>query len=263
MANHIDLSWADDDNIWAQDNLFQSDETYKFLHECSRLPSNISSPTIEPPSPAQTVSTAPTFSTFSTQPPPPGPELPLKTSSLCNSRLPIPQGGAGHNRQTGALGRSNRKQKSWKVKQTTLVCSLGQELAKDRVTSLAKRALVGKFYYLKMNKIRLDRWVQDYWKPILGYSPRISQLSNQWLIFHFLSEEDLQQILSTPWILDRGVLMLKQWTPGFHPLKSSFDKRWLWMIMPDFPLELWTHPILETVANTVGKFIFFDKRSLN
>jgi hypothetical protein len=57
--------------------------------------------------------------------------------------------------------------------------------------------------------------------------------------------------------------MLKQWTPGFHPLKISFDKRWLWMIMPYFPLELWTHPILETVANIAGKFIFFDKRSLN
>jgi hypothetical protein len=35
------------------------------------------------------------------------------------------------------------------------------------------------------------------------------------------------------------------------------------MIMPDFPLELWTPPILEMVANTTGKFIFFDKCSLN
>jgi hypothetical protein len=149
------------------------------------------------------------------------------------------------------------------VRQTTLVCSLGKELAKDRVTSLAKRALVGRFFYLKMQNTRLDRWVQDCWKPILGYCPRINHLSNHWLIFHFLSEDDLQQILSTPWILDRGVLMLKRWTPGFHPFKSTFDKRWLWMIMPDFPIELWTSPILEMVANTAGKFIFFDQRSLN
>jgi hypothetical protein len=81
--------------------------------------------------------------------------------------------------------------------------------------------------------------------------------------FSFLVGRDLQLILNSPWILDRGVLMLKHWTPGFSPFSSSFSKRNLWMLLPDFPLELWSLPVFEAIANTVGKFVFFDSRSLN
>jgi hypothetical protein len=71
------------------------------------------------------------------------------------------------------------------------VCTLGKDIAMDRVASLSKRALVEKFYYMKMHKARLTSWLQDFWKPILGYCPRVSLLSNHWYIFHFLSEADL------------------------------------------------------------------------
>jgi hypothetical protein len=70
-------------------------------------------------------------------------------------------------------------------------------------------------------------------------------------------------VLKPSWIIDRGVLMLKRWTPGFSPYTESFSKRNMWMLLPDFPLELWSLPVFEAVANTVGRFVYFDLCSLS
>jgi hypothetical protein len=34
------------------------------------------------------------------------------------------------------------------------------------------------------------------------------------------------------------------------------------MLLPDFPIEFWSATIFEAIANSVGKFIFFDSASL-
>jgi hypothetical protein len=34
MATHVDLSWADEDDLWLNDGIFLTDETYKLMYEC-------------------------------------------------------------------------------------------------------------------------------------------------------------------------------------------------------------------------------------
>lgn len=51
--------------------------------------------------------------------------------------------------------------------------------------------------------------------------------------------------------------MLKRWALGFSPFIESFSKRSMWMILPDFPLELLSLPVFEALTNSIGKFIFF------
>jgi hypothetical protein len=147
--------------------------------------------------------------------------------------------------------------KSWKVREPKSSCVLGKDIAMDRVTSLSEKALVGKFYYTRMTKVQLSDWILGFWKPLLGYSPRFSLLSNHWMVFHFLSEGDLLRVLNSPWIVGRGVLMLKRWYPGFNPLSESFKKIFLWMLLSDFPIEFWSVKNFEVVANTVGKVYLF------
>jgi hypothetical protein len=36
MALNLDLSWADEDELWAKDGLFLVDEAYKLLYDCQR-----------------------------------------------------------------------------------------------------------------------------------------------------------------------------------------------------------------------------------
>jgi hypothetical protein len=95
----------------------------------------------------------------------------------------------------------------------------------DRVLGLSERALVGKFLYRKMNFHHFSEWLLSFWKPILGYCPRFILLANHWMVFHFLAEEELLRILSTPWIFGKGVLTLKRWSPSFNPYREHFTKR--------------------------------------
>jgi hypothetical protein len=76
-----------------------------------------------------------------------------------------------------------------------------------------------------MNKIQLSEWILGFWKPLVGYCPRFSLLSNHWMVFHFLSESDLLRILGSPWIIGRGVLMLKRWFPGFQPTLGKLREK--------------------------------------
>jgi hypothetical protein len=75
---------------------------------------------------------------------------------------------------------------------------VGKDITLERVSSLASKALVGKFFYIKMRKAQISQWIQDFWKPLVGYCLRYSLLSNHWLVFHFLVEEDLLKILDIP-----------------------------------------------------------------
>ena len=52
--------------------------------------------------------------------------------------------------------------------------------------------------------------------------------------------------------------MLKRWSLGFSPFIESFTKISMWMILPDFSLELLSLPVFEALANSIGKFIFLD-----
>jgi hypothetical protein len=132
----------------------------------------------------------------------------------------------------------------------------------DRVISLTEKALVGKLFYSRMNKNQLAEWILRFWKPILGYFPMFSLLSNHWMVFHFLSESDLLSILGSPWIFGRSILMLKRRYLGFNPLLEKFTKSIFWMLLPDFPIKFWFIWIFEAIANSFGKFIFFDELSL-
>jgi hypothetical protein len=36
MSDPMDLTWADEDGLWASEGLFLADDTYKLMYECLR-----------------------------------------------------------------------------------------------------------------------------------------------------------------------------------------------------------------------------------
>jgi hypothetical protein len=163
--------------------------------------------------PALTLHSAPSGADCSFPPPS------LQPSSYSSSSLlaPEPQAsrlhssGTGHNCSTGAAACSNHKKKCWKTRADKPCCILGCDVSMDKVLGLTEKSLIGKFFYAKMSLRHLTEWMISVWKPILGNCPRFNLLTNHWLVFNFLSESDLFRILETPWIFDKGVLMLKRW----------------------------------------------------
>jgi len=113
-----------------------------------------------------------------------------------------------------------------------------------------------------MRKNKLKQWIHDVWNSMVGYFPRFGLLSNHWIIFDFMFEYDLIKILEIMWVIGRGVLMLKRWVPWFNPYMYSFKKRCLWMLLPNFPKELWVLKVFKNIGDMVGRFVYFDEQSL-
>jgi len=81
-------------------------------------------------------------------------------------------------------------------------------------------------------------------------------------MFHLLLEGDILNISSSPWIIGHGVLMLKRWKHGFNPYMESFSKCFVWMLFPKFPIELWVTQIFIDLENIMGRFVYFDEKTL-
>lgn len=89
--------------------------------------------------------------------------------------------------------------------------NLDGPLLLDRISSLQKRALVGRWHFPSMEETQFRNWIMARWTPLLVYSPSIVRLMNDWFSFHFLREQDLEIIFSKPWVRDRNFLALYKW----------------------------------------------------
>jgi len=70
-------------------------------------------------------------------------------------------------------------------------------------------------------------------------------------------------VMENPWVIGRGSLVLGKWHPGFNLEKDPILKCHLWLMMPRFPLQLWTRNAMEDVKNVVGRFILLDDKMLS
>ena len=89
-----------------------------------------------------------------------------------------------------------------KVKSGRLVCVLGKDITLDMVMALNKRALVGKFEYIKLSTLEILAWVREQWKPLIKKILQVLLLVNGWIISQFLFEEDKKVIRENVWVID-------------------------------------------------------------
>ena len=99
----------------------------------------------------------------------------------------------------GEKAKLKHEAKAFKVRESSEQMVLGLGLMLDKFVGMHKRALIGRFEYLKMSGPELKLWIQEHWKPLIGYLPRFSLLLRGWICFHLLSEEDVGFLLSIFW----------------------------------------------------------------
>jgi hypothetical protein len=49
--------------------------------------------------------------------------------------------------------------------------------------------------------------------------------------------------------------MLKRWWTNFNPTQDYFHLRHIWVLLPDLPLHLWNQQALESIGNSLGRYI--------
>lgn len=154
------------------------------------------------------------------------------------------------------------KQRPTKTSYPPSAVHLDSSFLLDRIVSLQKHALVGRWHFPSMEDGQFRIWIGDNWNALLGYIPKIVRLMNNWYSFHFLKEQDLEIIFSLPWVHDKSFLALHKWYIGFNPLRSTPQNNYIWVKLLSLPIELWSKETLAVIGNAIGKFIYVDPKCL-
>jgi hypothetical protein len=107
------------------------------------------------------------------------------------------------------------------------------------------------------------RWVEETWKPMLGYIPEVIVLVRGWYCFRFKEVVDVEMILERVWLYSSESLMMKRWTHLFDPEKEHIRFRHLWVLLPGCPLVFWNLEAFKVIGNTLGKFMHVDPQLLS
>lgn len=188
--------------------------------------------------------------------PRPSADLSEKRSGLENDRVSI--GG----RLRGAKAKQRRLLKTYKARKEIINFDIDADHNLERIKILAERAVVGRLEYTSATKLEISEWVNRVWVPFTGLAPRINLLPNRWILFTFTEASHLELIMSRFWEFKKGSIYIKRWHLNFDPGKECQTLRRLWMIIPGLPIEIWTEEVVKGIANSVGRFIRFDKQNL-
>jgi hypothetical protein len=71
---------------------------------------------------------------------------------------------------------------------------VGDDIPIREVPQLVGKTLVGIFNGKSLGEKSLRGWMNNMWKPLIGYSPKVHILSRNWISFMFLSTEYCEEI---------------------------------------------------------------------
>jgi hypothetical protein len=70
----------------------------------------------------------------------------------------------------------------------------GEDISVSQVSKLVDKVMVGIFWGKSPGEKAMFGWLDNHWKPMLGYLPKFHILSRGWISFHFQSSEDYEYI---------------------------------------------------------------------
>lgn len=160
---------------------------------------------------------------------------------------------------TGVATHLKKRQKSFKALEEAAIYTIDSGVNLDRIELLSHRGVVGRIEGTKKSQDELVEWVNVHWTPIFCLSPCTSLLSRGWVAFIFPNEELIQLILEQTWLIKEDSLVLKRWHINFNPLTEQMRIRHLWVLLSEFPFELWMPNVFEGLGNLLGRFIRLEK----
>ena len=78
--------------------------------------------------------------------------------------------------------------KDFKVMDVKLTMVHGHDIKMEKVIMLLKNVIVGKFQFKMRFHGDLFKWVDENWKPFLGYTLVVHLLVKGWICLEFLTE---------------------------------------------------------------------------
>jgi len=136
--------------------------------------------------------------------------------------------------------------------------AVGEDIDLGSVLQLSKTTLVGRVLGHSHSRRTVAAWVEDKWKPLLGYVPAVVLLNRGWFAFKFKSEEELSQILNQNWQMNHVPVLMKRWHPRFDASRERVDESPVWVRLPGLPLHYWEPIHFKNIGNILGTFLEAD-----
>jgi hypothetical protein len=131
----------------------------------------------------------------------------------------------------------------------------GEETCRSALT-LAERGLIGQFTGLWPSPKAVDAWVQRNWSPLVKEGIRSHLVGRGFFVFVFDNLEDRNLIFrNEPYFMGPQGLYLNKWSPDFDPMQDVPSVVLVWVRLPHLPLHCWNPKSLESIGNTLGKYI--------
>jgi hypothetical protein len=146
-----------------------------------------------------------------------------------------------------------------KEKKGLIKMVFGEDISVSQVSKLVDKVMVGIFWGKSPGEKAMFGWLNNHWKPMLGYLPEFHILSRGWISFRFQSSKDYEYIQNKEWFWGPFGLSLKPWSVDFDPLKESMSVMEVWAILRSFPLDFWSREALESIGNWLGSFIKLEQ----
>jgi hypothetical protein len=98
--------------------------------------------------------------------------------------------------------------------------------------------------------------VQRNWSPLVKEGIRSHLVGRGFFVFVFDNLEDKNLIFRNgPYFMGPQGLYLNKWSPDFDPTQDVPSVVPVWVRLPHLPLHCWNPKSLESIGNTLGKYI--------
>jgi hypothetical protein len=122
--------------------------------------------------------------------------------------------------------------------------------------NLVERGLIGQFTGLWPSPKAVDAWVQRNWSPLVKEGIKIHLVGRGFYAFVFDNTEDINLIFRNgPYFMGPQGLYLNKWSPDFDLTQDVPSVVPVWVRLPHLPLHCWNLKSLESIGNTLGKYI--------
>ncbi|KAG5242039.1 DUF4283 domain-containing protein [Salix suchowensis] len=124
-----------------------------------------------------------------------------------------------------------------------------------------KRSMIGFFVSYKMPYHAVLSIANRVWKA--HGLEKVTVLDNGFMVFRFISEESMGEVLARgPWLFGGKPILLQKWQPGFQFDRNKIRTLPVWARLHGLPFPLWNRQGLSLAASMVGLPIACDEATL-
>jgi hypothetical protein len=88
----------------------------------------------------------------------------------------------------------------------------------------------------------------------------IVDVGNDFFLVTFTSKEDhYRALIDGPWMIYDNYLVVREWSPNFHPMGEVIEKVAVWVRFSGLPIEYYDNKMLHFIGNRIGRTVKVDR----